>query len=297
MNRSAQLWTPSEENKRRGEEVSKISVEREKCTLCEACIETCPTHNFFMENSEVRVAHEEECIACGHCVSVCPADAVTHEGLDLTDFLPAPQNLPLSPEAIYSFLRLRRSCRAYETKEVPRGILEKLIEIARFAPTGHNRQNFEFIIVQDKGKIEKLSQMAARFYGDLWKELEASPEPSYLKTMMYDFRMNYEFSLQGKDRIFRGAPVVILVHAPAGVFSSLDNCLYAIFHIVMMAQSLGLGTCINRYFVNAADRVPEIPKELGVPAGDKIFGCVTVGFPKHNFYKLPSRKPAKGKWV
>ena len=110
-----------------------------------------------MENSEVRLAHEEECIDCGHCVSVCPADAVTQEGLDLAGFLPAPQNLHLPPEAIYSFLRLRRSCRVYKAKEVPRGILERLIDIARFAPTGHNRQNFEFIVVHNKGKIEKVT--------------------------------------------------------------------------------------------------------------------------------------------
>ena len=35
-------------------------------------------------------------------------------------------------------------------------------------------------------------------------------------------------------------------------------------YMVMMAQTLGLGTCINRFFLEAADRVPEIPKELEV---------------------------------
>jgi nitroreductase/NAD-dependent dihydropyrimidine dehydrogenase PreA subunit len=277
--------------------MSKISIDRKKCILCEACIEVCPAHILFMDHSEVRVKCEEECIACGHCVSVCAVDAVTHKGLDHAAFLPAPENLQISPETIYAFLRSRRSCRVYEAKEVPRENLERLIDIARYAPTGHNRQNFEFIVVQDKAKIRKLSQMAAGFYGNLFKELEASQEPSYLKTMMYDYRMNYEFSLQGKDRIFRGAPVVIFVHAPAAVFSSVDNCLYAVFHMVLMAQTLGLNTCLNRIFINAADRVPEIPKELGVPTGNKIFGCVTVGFPKQEFYRLPPRRPAKVKWL
>ncbi len=109
--------------------------------------------------------------------------------------------------------------------------------------------------------------------------------------------MDYEFLLQGKDRIFRGAPVVILVHAPADIGASMDNCLYSVFHIVMMAETLGLGTCINRRFLVAVDRVPEIPRELGVPTGHKIFGCVTVGFPKYKFNRLPSRKPPKVKWL
>ena len=72
--------------------------------------------------------------------------------------------------------------------------------------------------------------------------------------------MDYEFLLQGKDRIFRGAPVVILVHAPADMGASMDNCLYSVFHMVMMAETLGLGTCINRRFLVAVDRVPEISR-------------------------------------
>jgi nitroreductase len=139
--------------------------------------------------------------------------------------------------------------------------------------------------------------MAATFFGNLVKELEASQEPNPLKKMISEFRLDYEFFLQGKDRVFRGAPAVILVHAPADIGASIDNCLYSVFHMVILAETLGLGTCINRRFLAAVDRVPEIPRELGVPTGHKIFGCVTVGFPKHKFNKLPSRKPPKVKWL
>ncbi len=277
--------------------MSKISIDRGKCILCEACVETCPLHIFSREDSEVQVHHEDECIACGHCVAVCPVDAVIHKGVDLPGFLPALEGIPLSSETLYFFLRSRRSCRAYETKEVPRQLLEKLIDIGRYAPTGHNRQNFEFIVVQDKAEVERLSRMAARFFGEFAKQLEISPEPNPLKKMIYEFRLDYEYSLQGKERIFRGAPVVILVHAPADISASIDNCLYAISHMVMMAETLGLGTCINRRFLVATERVPEISRELEIPTGNKILGCVTVGFPIHKFHKLPSRKPAKVKWI
>ncbi len=277
--------------------MKKISIDREKCILCEACVETCPYHIFFLIDSEIRLRHEEECIACGHCVAVCPVEAVTHPGLDLSGFLPAPERFPFSPEALYVSLRGRRSCRVYEDKAVPREILEKLIDIARYAPTGHNRQNFEFIVIQDKGTIEKLVNRTVQFFHRFAKELEASKEPHPLKRLIWEFHKDYEFAVQGKDRIFRGAPVVILLHAPGGILSSIDNCLYAMFHMVMMAEALGLGTCLNRRFLIATDRVPEIPKELGIPAGNQIFGCVTVGFPKYKFQKLPSRKPAKVKWL
>jgi nitroreductase len=237
-------------------------------------------------------------MACGHCISVCPAAAVSHTELNTAGFLPAPKTPPVSPEVLYSFLRSRRSCRVYEAKEIPRPLLEKLIEIGRFAPTGHNRQNFEFIVVQDRAKVGRLSKAAANFlFHNFIKEVESSPESNPLKRMIPEFRMDYEFSLQGRDRIFRGAPVVILAHAPAEISSSVDNCLYAIFHMVMAAETLGLGTCLNRRFLLAAERSPEIAGELPLPAGHKIFGCVTVGFPKLRFHKMPPRNPAKVKWL
>jgi nitroreductase len=230
-------------------------------------------------------------------MAVCPVEAVTHPALDLAGFLPAPKSFPFSPEALYLSLRARRSCRAYQDKGVPRELLEKLIDIARYAPTGHNRQNFEFIVVQDRNRIQKLVNQTVRFFHKFAEDLEASPEPHPLKRLLWEFHKDYEFALQGRDRIFRGAPVVILLHAPTGILSSIDNCLYAMLHMVMMAEALGLATCINRRFLIATDRVPEIPKELGVPAGNQIFGCVTVGFPKHKFHRLPSRNPAKVKWL
>ena len=277
--------------------MSDISIDRGKCILCEACVETCPVHIFFMTNSEVRVRHEGECMACGHCVSVCPVDAVIHNGLDLSGFLPAPEGKPFPPESLYSFLRSRRSCRVHEKREIPGQMLEKLIDIARYAPTGFNRQNFEFIVIQDKARVEKLSRMAASYFGNLLKEIEASQGTHPFKKMIHEFRTDYQFLLEGKDRIFRGAPVVILVHAPEDIGASIDNSLYSIFHMALMAETLGLGTCINRRFLVAVERVPEISKDLGVPAGHKIFGCITVGFPKHKFNRLPSRKPPKVKWL
>jgi nitroreductase/NAD-dependent dihydropyrimidine dehydrogenase PreA subunit len=282
---------------RGADQMSKISIDREKCTLCETCVEICPLHIFSMQDSEIRTDNEEDCLVCGHCVSVCPVDAVSHEEIDPAAILPASEGLPLSPEALYTFLRSRRSCRIYETKEVSKQLLEKLVDIGRYAPTGHNRQNFEFIVLHHQASIDKISKMAATYFGGYAKELEASPEPDFYKALIREFRMDYEFSLQGKERIFRGAPVVILVHAPGEVGSSIDNCLYAIFHMVMMAETLGLGTCINRRFILATQKAPEISKELEIPAGNKIFGCVTVGFPKYKHHKLPPRKPAKVKWI
>jgi nitroreductase/NAD-dependent dihydropyrimidine dehydrogenase PreA subunit len=279
--------------------MSNISIDKEICTLCEACVEACPRHVLFIEKSRVQVHHEEQCMACGHCVSVCPVNAVNHAELESNDFLPARESAGFSPETLYYSLRARRSCRVYEAKEVPKKLLEKMLDMARFAPTGRNWQDFEFIVIQDKSKVLDLSKRVAIHYGNLAKELEASGEdiPYYLKKAMYSFRKNYEYFLQGKDRIFRGAPVIILVHARADNPESVDNCIYAVFHLVLMAEALGLGTCINGFLIRAAERAPELLQGLEIPDGHKIYGCITVGFPKSKFHRFPPRKAPKVKWI
>ncbi len=46
-------------------------------------------------------------------------------------------------------IRSRRSIRQFERREVPRELLEQLVDAARLAPTANNVQPWEFIVVTD----------------------------------------------------------------------------------------------------------------------------------------------------
>ena len=61
-------------------------------------------------------------------------------------------------------IRRRRSVRSYTGDPVPREDLEKIVDAARLAPSGHNRQPWEFIVVTDRGVIDQLKTAA------LWME-------------------------------------------------------------------------------------------------------------------------------
>ena len=58
-------------------------------------------------------------------------------------------------------LRLRRSVRSYTGETIPKGDLETIIDAARLAATGGNRQPWEFVVVTDHGMIGKLQVAAA----------------------------------------------------------------------------------------------------------------------------------------
>ncbi len=87
---------------------------------------------------------------CGHCVTVCPHGAFKHRELHPDNCLPVEKGQYVGPEQLEHFLRARRSIRTYKEKSVEREKLAKLIDIARFAPTGSNKQTPEWRVVESR---------------------------------------------------------------------------------------------------------------------------------------------------
>ena len=57
-------------------------------------------------------------------------------------------------------IRRRRSVRSYTGEAIPREDIETIVDAGRFAPTGHNRQPWDFIVVTDPETISALSAAA-----------------------------------------------------------------------------------------------------------------------------------------
>ena len=53
-------------------------VDKEKCTGCSECIESCPLESIELDG-EVAKVDEDTCSDCGACVDVCPVEAITVE--------------------------------------------------------------------------------------------------------------------------------------------------------------------------------------------------------------------------
>ena len=61
---------------------------------------------------------------------------------------------------IFETIQKRRSIRSYTNQPIPREDLEKIIDAGRLAPSGNNRQPWDFIVVTDRAMIQKLSVAA-----------------------------------------------------------------------------------------------------------------------------------------
>ena len=52
-------------------------VNKETCTGCEACVDSCPVEAIVMEDGKATVT--DECIDCGACVDECPVESIEME--------------------------------------------------------------------------------------------------------------------------------------------------------------------------------------------------------------------------
>jgi nitroreductase len=108
----------------------------------------------------------------------------------------------------------RRSIRQWKKEEIPDGLLRKAVELATWAPNGGNYQGWRFIIVKNKGVIEKMAN-AVQSVAD---KIASWPEAVSWRDDVNRYQKTASF--------FRNAPACIGVFS--GVYQSpMDKVLVA----------------------------------------------------------------------
>ncbi len=146
---------------------------------------------------------------------------------------------------LYEAVEKRYSVRAYQARPVEQDKLERVLEAARLAPSGSNRQPWKFVVVRD---------------AELRRKLVAAC----------------------RDQAFVGqAPVVIAGVGlmpervmSCGVPGDPVDVSIALEHIALAATAEGLGTCWIGAFHQ--DQVRQV---LGIPDTAKVIEVMTLGYP------------------
>jgi nitroreductase len=99
-----------------------------------------------------------------------------------------------------------------------------------------------------------------------------------------------QMETENRDRLFHGAPAVILIGSSPGASCPKEDALLAAGNILLGAHTMGLGTCLIGYVVApmAADR--SIQKNLGIPDSEAIHAAVALGYPKETYQRITGRK-------
>lgn len=280
-------------------------VDHERCDLCRLCIEICGRGIY--EEVEGRLAYRPEgkCIDCGHCMAVCPNDALVFEDGSVPPEIDA--GLLPSEDALLHLLRARRSTRRFKKETPPQDLLDRLAEAARCAPTGTNKQAVRIVFVTNPELLERLRTEIMARYAAYERHLSSAIKRFFLKTFV-DKRLGdpglvaYLKSFMdgwrgGRDVLLHRAPVLALVSAGPEASTPRDDCVIALYHMVLAAERIGLGSCLLGTVEAAFGATPRLNDHIGIPRKEKVLAAACFGFPAVKFRRIAANRRLDVRWL
>lgn len=259
-----------------------ITIDPTKCNHDGLCVQACPAFIITMEKGglpETVAGTESRCIGCGHCVAVCPTGALDNALTPRKDFLPVPGDRP-GADQVEGLLLARRSVRGFKKEPVPREQLERLLEVARRAPTASNSQQVSWTMVQAPQTLVRIRKLTEGWMATI-PRLEHYAEAER----------------NGVDAVLRGAPALAVAHSPKEYLWADTDSAIALTYMELLAASMGLGACWGGLATSAANNVPELAELLHIPEGHKVCGALMLGVPRQKHLLVPPRNPAKAAWL
>ena len=194
-------------------------------------------------------------------------------------------------ENLLALIKRRRSIRRYKPEPVPMETVMKVLEAARWAPSGDNSQPWEFVVVRDNAKVSQVlgiliegskqtRQLCPRF---------SFVHPERLKDVS-------TFIIVCADPRFKAAypqsqenDVLAMMYRENSGRILIENVAIAVAHMHLAAFSLGLGTV---WLTGVGESITEqqMKKALNIPKELQLICCLPLGYPA----KLPQSSVASG---
>ncbi|MFC1879511.1 nitroreductase family protein, partial [Chloroflexota bacterium] len=203
-----------------------VTIDTELCKKDGLCAMVCP-QGIFVQREKLTIPElvdEKGCIACGQCVAICPQGAICHSEFPSTEIRAIQFEKMPTTEQVMALLKTRRSIRVFRDKPLAKETIERIIDGARFAPSGHNSQSTEFLVVQDKAVLNKVSAMVIeylkfeirRFGNPLFRTLALLADREMAESGLHEipgFKRMIQMFESGADPILNGAPALLAFHA------------------------------------------------------------------------------------
>jgi nitroreductase len=202
---------------------------------------------------------------------------------------------------LYEVMRTTGAVRHFTGDQLPDAVLERILDNARFAPSGGNRQGVRVIAVRDVATRERLAELslpAARRYAAQLANGESPWSPLHPCGVDATTVEATEPPAQMLAPL-REASVVLVICLDLGVVAATDQGLDRIgvvsgasvypfvWNVLLAARNEGYGGVTNTMAIAEEPRVREL---LNVPDEYVIAAVVPLGQPEHQVKKL-TRKP------
>ncbi|MBN1176753.1 MAG: nitroreductase family protein [Dehalococcoidales bacterium] len=219
-----------------------VEFNMETCTRCGACIVACAGCIIIPQpdgSPRLFPGADDFCMRCGHCVGICPMDSVIHKEMLLEQCPPIDKKLDVTFEQVSQLIKSRRSVREFKDEPVPREVIERAIDVARYAPTGHNEQGVQWLVIDNPEKLKKLTAIGVEWFRSM-----ADGDEPWAQQMQAILRMHE----LGLNIFLRNAPAVVVTYAEKDNPIAATDCVIALSYFDLAAKAAGLGCYWNGYF-------------------------------------------------
>jgi nitroreductase len=200
-------------------------------------------------------------------------------------------------------IRSRRSIRNFNSKPVSEKVLIQLLELAIQAPSGVNRQPWEFFVVRGE-VLEEFRRKSLENYRlgvrpnpeiplgstrDISPVLEGVFRERQVELAKQIFQLlgiekgNKKKQREWNEKMlqFYDAPAVIIVVVDKMLHNDwpILDIGFVCQNIVLAGQEYGLGTCVMRAIVDYPEHIRKI---VGIPESKRIIIGIAIGYPNWN---------------
>jgi nitroreductase len=198
---------------------------------------------------------------------------------------------------IYDVMRTTFAAREYTDDPLPDDVLERILDNARFAPSGGNRQGAHVVVIRERATREALAELsltgARRYTAQMangespWNPLhEPGPTPEQIAAITVPAQFTSPFT---------NAAVVLAVWVNLEVVAAMDQHLDRIgvisggsvypliWNILLAARNEGFGGTVSTMAVAEEPRVREL---LGAPETYALAALLPLGKPPKQLTKL-----------
>ncbi len=268
-----------------------LIIDQDKCKKDGICAGECPMAIIKLSDGDgfpvMITAGDEICNDCGHCVAVCPHGALAHTRIAVERSPLIQKELRIGEEQAIQFLRERRSVRFFKKQPVEKEKLQKLIEIASYAPSGGNLQMVEWLVISDPAKIKEISSLTVEWMRKVLKS--GVPVAPYFPRIVSAWEMGY-------NSVLWSAPALVVASAPKAAPTGMIDVTLALSYFDLAAQKAGLGTCWAGLLAGSLQASSTVREAVQLPEGNPYFYPMMVGYPKVKYTRLPARKVPKITW-
>jgi nitroreductase len=198
------------------------------------------------------------------------------------------------------------AAREFDGEPVPDDVLYRILDQARFAPSGGNRQGWRVIVVRDPAARRRLAEICR----PAWQRYRAqrakgenpwnTVKPSQVTDAEVAATSDAHPTLDALDDP-KKVPVLLVVAVDLGVVASMDKDLDRVgvisgasiypfvWNLLLAARNAGLGGVLMTFL---AAGEPEVKALLGLPDDYAVAAMVPLGRPVKQLTKL-TRKPVE----